>query len=220
MYRLQDGDTPVAPSAVATAMGVTPPTVTKTMQRMDEAGLVHYERYRGGRLSARGERIARDVLRYHRLLERYLTEHLGYDWAESHAEADALEHHLSEKLAARIEARLGGPADSRAGSRSVADRETANDSSAPSLACCDSGTVVVSAVRADDSVLRASLDEAGVRDGARLDVLDVAPCGMVTVGVESTHDRLSLPVDVAARISVSRPDGAAVGEMKRLEGTS
>ena len=56
-----------------------------------------------------GERIALEVVRHHRLIELYLVEALGYGWDEVHDEAERLEHHISEKLEARIAARLGQP---------------------------------------------------------------------------------------------------------------
>jgi DtxR family Mn-dependent transcriptional regulator len=61
------------------------------------------------RLTLAGERVALEVIRHHRLLELYLVEALGYSWDEVHEEAERLEHHISEKLEARIAAHLGNP---------------------------------------------------------------------------------------------------------------
>jgi DtxR family transcriptional regulator, Mn-dependent transcriptional regulator len=71
--------------------------------------LLDYKPYYGVRLSAAGERIALEVIRHHRLLELYLVTALGYSWDEVHEEAERLEHHISEKLEARISAALGNP---------------------------------------------------------------------------------------------------------------
>ncbi|MGH2626272.1 MAG: metal-dependent transcriptional regulator, partial [Anaerolineales bacterium] len=68
---------------------------------------VHYERYRGVRLTPAGERAALQVIRHHRLLERFLNERLGFGWDEVHTEADRLEHVISEDLEERIAAQLG-----------------------------------------------------------------------------------------------------------------
>src|SRR6476646_1612138 len=65
--------------------------------------------HRGDSLTADGERLALEVLRHHRLLELYLSEHLGVPWDRVHDEAEALEHVLSEDLEARIAAKLGNP---------------------------------------------------------------------------------------------------------------
>jgi DtxR family Mn-dependent transcriptional regulator len=71
--------------------------------------LVDHEPYRGVRLTEAGERVAVEVIRHHRLLELYLAETLGLDVDDVHAEADRLEHVISEELEARIDKALGFP---------------------------------------------------------------------------------------------------------------
>jgi DtxR family transcriptional regulator, Mn-dependent transcriptional regulator len=71
--------------------------------------LVDHEPYRGVRLTEAGERVAVEVIRHHRLLELYLAETLGLDVDDVHAEADRLEHVISEELEARIDRALGFP---------------------------------------------------------------------------------------------------------------
>jgi len=71
---------------------------------------VEYEAYRGVRLTRAGYKVALEVLRHHRLLEAYLHQALGYGWEEVHAEAEKLEHHISEAFEARIAEWLGHPA--------------------------------------------------------------------------------------------------------------
>jgi DtxR family Mn-dependent transcriptional regulator len=61
------------------------------------------------RLTLAGKRRALEVLRHHRLLERFLHEFLGYAWDEVHEEAERLEHFISERLEDRIAAKLGDP---------------------------------------------------------------------------------------------------------------
>src|SRR3954466_16229626 len=99
----------VTPSAVADGLGISAASVTAMLKRLASLGLVEHERYQGARLTDAGERIALEVVRHHRLLELYLMEALGLGWDEVHAEADRLEHHLSEELGARIAALLGSP---------------------------------------------------------------------------------------------------------------
>jgi DtxR family Mn-dependent transcriptional regulator len=79
------------------------------VKKLDERGLVRHVRYKGVALTPDGERVALEVMRHHRLLETYLAEHLGVPWDRVHAEAEALEHVLSEYLEARIAAKLGHP---------------------------------------------------------------------------------------------------------------
>ena len=94
---------------IADRLGVASPSVTNMIKRLSDLGLVQHERYRGVELSDAGERIALEVVRHHRLLERYLVEALGYGWDEVHDEAERLEHHISEALEARMAAALGDP---------------------------------------------------------------------------------------------------------------
>jgi DtxR family Mn-dependent transcriptional regulator len=79
------------------------------VRKLAELGLVEHERYRGVRLTEPGRRVALEVLRHHRLLELFLAEELGMPWDRVHAEAEILEHVLSEDLEQLIAARLGDP---------------------------------------------------------------------------------------------------------------
>ena len=97
---------------IAGLMGVTPASATGMVQRLSTAvpPLVDYQKHRGAALTAAGERLALEVIRHHRLLETFLHEKLGYAWDEVHAEADSLEHVISEDLEERISQALGNPA--------------------------------------------------------------------------------------------------------------
>ena len=110
IYSLQaDDGEPVSPSALADHLGVTPPTVTSMVEKLEERGLVEREKYKGVELTDEGRTVALEVLRHHRLLEAYLTEHLDYSWSEVHDEADALEHHISEEFERRVADLLDDP---------------------------------------------------------------------------------------------------------------
>src|SRR5690349_21955830 len=79
------------------------------VRKLSELGLVTHAPYRGVSLTDRGTRLALEMVRHHRLLELYLAESLGMPWDRVHAEAEVLEHVLSEDLEARIAAKLGDP---------------------------------------------------------------------------------------------------------------
>jgi DtxR family Mn-dependent transcriptional regulator len=96
-------------SALAAELGVTPASSTAMVKKLAEMGLVEHERYRGIRLTPSGERAALEVIRHHRLLELYLMKALGLGWDQVHAEAERLEHYLSEELESRIDEALGYP---------------------------------------------------------------------------------------------------------------
>lgn len=94
---------------LAASVSVTPGTATSMVKALAEAGLLEYTPRGGVRLTAAGSRLARQVLRRHRLIEQFLVQTLGMDWAEVHDEAEELEHAVSEKVLERIDALLGYP---------------------------------------------------------------------------------------------------------------
>ena len=99
----------VSTTELAERLGVTPGSVSAMVRKLSDVGLVEHEPYRGVRLTSQGRRVALEVLRHHRLLELFLAEELGMPWDRVHAEAEVLEHVLSEELEALIAARLGDP---------------------------------------------------------------------------------------------------------------
>lgn len=110
VYALQlRGETAVSTNDLAERLGVTPGSVSGMVRKLAELGLVEHERYRGVRLTVRGRRVALEVLRHHRLIELFLAQELGMPWDRVHAEAEVLEHVLSDDLEQLISARLGHP---------------------------------------------------------------------------------------------------------------
>jgi DtxR family transcriptional regulator, Mn-dependent transcriptional regulator len=109
IYKLELESGRATTSALAERLGVAPASVTGMLKRLAELELVAYEPYRGVTLTASGTRLALEVIRHHRLLERYLVDTLGLSLDLVHAEADRLEHALSEDLEAAIDESLGFP---------------------------------------------------------------------------------------------------------------
>jgi DtxR family Mn-dependent transcriptional regulator len=124
VYVLQRQVDPVPTTLLARSLNISAPSVTDMVKRLsgveDEkckkpghkpiTPLLEYEPYHGVRLTPAGEKIALEVIRHHRLIELYLSQALGYTWDEVHAEADRLEHVISEQFEARIAEVLGNPA--------------------------------------------------------------------------------------------------------------
>jgi DtxR family transcriptional regulator, Mn-dependent transcriptional regulator len=109
VYRLREIDKQVTTQRLADELGVTGPSVTNMVKRLAEMRLLTHTRYHGVDLTPAGEKIALEIIRHHRLLELYLAETLGYPWDEVHAEAERLEHHVSDELEARMDSALGYP---------------------------------------------------------------------------------------------------------------
>ena len=111
VYALETrGGAAVSTNDLAARLGVTPASVSGMVRKLTEVGIVEHEPYHGVRLTEEGRRVALEVLRHHRLLELFLTQELGMSWDRVHAEAEVLEHVLSEELEELIAARLGHPA--------------------------------------------------------------------------------------------------------------
>jgi DtxR family Mn-dependent transcriptional regulator len=90
-------------------LSVSPASVTSMLGRLQEMGLVRYERYRGASLTELGQSEALRLVRRHRLIEAFLLEHLGYDWQDVHEEAERLEHAVSDGFTERLATFLGHP---------------------------------------------------------------------------------------------------------------
>jgi len=99
----------VSTTALAERLAVTAASASGMVRKLDELGLVAHVPYRGVELTARGVRLALEVLRHHRLLELYLAEDLGVPWDRVHDEAEVLEHYISEDLERLIAKKLGDP---------------------------------------------------------------------------------------------------------------
>jgi DtxR family Mn-dependent transcriptional regulator len=180
IYEVQQegGGAPAGTAELAEKLGVSRASVTGMLKKLaaSQDRLIEYARYRGVRLTPSGERAALEVVRHHRLLETYLTSALGFAWDEVHAEADHLEHVISEDLEERIAAYLGHP---------TADPHGApiprRDGSLPlrqevRLSDVEAGTeAVVLRVSDRDPELLRYLDRLGLRPPARLRVLERGP---------------------------------------------
>ena len=109
IYHVAHRGQPVTTGALASWLGVSSPSVSAMLRRLEDGGLLLRADSRSLRLTAAGERAALRVVRRHRLLETFLARMLDVPWDEVHAEAELLEHALSERLEERIDAVLGHP---------------------------------------------------------------------------------------------------------------
>jgi DtxR family Mn-dependent transcriptional regulator len=215
IYRIQArSGPPVSTSAIADAIDKTPASVTSMLGTLEDRGLVVHQKYKGVELTTDGERVALEVVRHHRLLEAYLAEHLDYSWSEVHDEADALEHHISEEFERRVAAALDDPAvDPHGDPIPSADLAPLDgDDTTPLSACEVDDRVVVTRVSDRDREDLEYLEAAGITPGTALELVGVAPFGMVTVRVDGDTEQ-SLPESVAESIRVcDAADAAAPDE--------
>jgi DtxR family Mn-dependent transcriptional regulator len=168
----------VSTNELAERLGVTPGSVSAMVRKLSEVGLLEHEPYRGVRLTSRGRQVALEVLRHHRLLELFLAEELGMPWDRVHAEAEVLEHVLSEELEQLIAARLGDPTLDPHGDPiptagfEIDERPTRslNELSAGAVGC------FVRVSDSDPEMLRYLADQ-GISIGDRLEVTGRQPFG-------------------------------------------
>ena len=204
IYTLESAGERVTTSALAKRMGVSAPSATAMTKRLDELGLVERVPHRGVALTDAGRRGALEVLRHHRLLERYLVDRLGLSLDEVHAEAELLEHALSEELEAKIDAELGFPTHDPHGDP-IPDRELRLvPGGRRTLADLEPGERgSVSRVPDGDPDLLRYLDELGLVPGSQVEVVAQAPfAGPVTVrtrsGAHAISRELADRIDAAA----------------------
>ena len=203
IYALEVTGERVTTSALARRMGVTAPSATAMTKRLDELGLVERLPYKGVALTESGRRNALEVLRHHRLLERYLADRLGLSLDEVHAEADLLEHALSEELEAKIDEELGYPTHDPHGDP-IPDPELRVEHPAHgSLLDLEPGAwASIARVPDQEPGLLRYLESVGLVPGASLVVVAVGPFGgPVTVRTDVGEHAISR--ELAGRIAAA-----------------
>ncbi|MBO3841576.1 MAG: metal-dependent transcriptional regulator [Candidatus Brockarchaeota archaeon] len=109
IYRLQEKEGVARTSSIVKSLRVAPGTVTNTVEKLEEEGLVTHVSYRGVKLTEKGRRIALQVVRRHRLSERLLVDILKMDWERVHETACRLEHSLTDEVVKHLEKALNYP---------------------------------------------------------------------------------------------------------------
>ncbi len=178
IYALQQREAggPVSTNAIAQRLGVTPASASGMVKRLCELGLVEHRPYHGVSLTEHGRRVALEVIRHHRLLELYLVESLGVPWDRVHAEAEVLEHVLSEDLEELIAAKLGNPTHDPHGDPIPTRELTIEEGptlSLQALECGDRGTFV--RVSDSDPAMLRFLSDRGIAPGDIFDVVEKQP---------------------------------------------
>ena len=176
IYELEGRAGVASTNSLAERLAVRPASVSGMLRKLDALGLVVHERYRGVRLTEPGRKVALEVLRHHRLLELYLAESLGMAWDEVHAEAERLEHVISEELEEMIAAKLGNPTLDPHGDP-IPDRELAvANVASESLHALEPGQRgrFIRVSDSDPEMLR-FLAEQGIAPGAEFDVIEKQP---------------------------------------------
>ena len=194
IYELEEDYGQASTSALSERLNVKPASVTGMLQKLVEERpkLIQYERHRGAALTPAGRKIALEIIRHHRLIELYLAESLGYEWDKVDAEAEKLEHVISEEFEDKICALLGDPTidphgdpiPAKDGTVAVISRLTLTETAAGQ-------TVRVTRVSDADPAFLRYLAELGITPNVTLTIATKAPFAgplHVRVGKETkTH---------------------------------
>lgn len=198
----------VTTNALAERLGVTAASASAMVKKLAVLGLVAHEPYRGVRLTEPGVRVALEVLRHHRLLETFLAEVLGLSWDRVHAEAEVLEHVLSEELEALISAKLGDPTVDPHGDPIPSPDFVIDQGPTDAMNTLAVGArgVFTRVSDADPAMLR-YLAERGIRPGDRFEVVDKQPFGgptFATFGGSAEPHALGGELARAMRVELNR----------------
>jgi DtxR family Mn-dependent transcriptional regulator len=176
IYTLESRGGSASTNGLAELLEVRPASVSGMLRKLTELGLAEHEPYRGVRLTETGRRVALEVIRHHRLLELFLVESLGMRWDEVHAEAEVLEHALSEELEELIAARLGDPTHDPHGDPIPSRELTLTEKETRGLYELEPGErgTFVRVSDSEPEMLR-FLGDRGIAPGAELEVLERQP---------------------------------------------
>ena len=206
IYKLQHGSdapTQVTTSILAERMGVTAASATNMIKKLAEVNLLEYAPYKGVVLREAGEKIALETIRHHRLIELYLSEALGYSWDAVDAEAERLEHAISEKLEERIDSMLGHPTIGAHGEPIPDKNGQVEEQTYARLSDIDRGQrAVVKRVSDRDPAMLRYMDDMGLQLNTVVEVCEKAPFkGPLTLLIETDQPQ-TLGLEVARHIFV------------------
>jgi DtxR family Mn-dependent transcriptional regulator len=181
----------VRPGRLSQWMGVAPPTVTDALRRMERDGLVVISRDRSVELTSMGRERATSIVRRHRILERWLTDVLGLDWAVADEEADRLSSAMSDLVVEKIDSSMGAPRTCPHGNP-IPGRQPTYGTLVPLVTIPDSTSVTVRRISEvaehEARPLLKRLSAVGIKEGS--DVVIVARGG--------EHEPLTIVVDGAS----------------------
>jgi DtxR family Mn-dependent transcriptional regulator len=217
IYRHTQDQADAHTGVLAETLGVTPGTVTATLKKLADRGLVDHRLYHGVSFAPTGRRQGVGAIRRHRIVERFLADMLGYPWNEADRLAPAFEHDLPDEVLDRLFVALNRP-DTCPHGFPIPEPEQDEIPSLPQLYDLAAGEVAEVAVpgSTDPDVVE-FLDGLGVRPGVQVEVREKHPFdGPLVLRVDG-HDR-TLGERVARQIFVRKidptGDSAVVDDME------
>ena len=204
IYQLAEESQPVIAARIAAETGVSPSTIFATLQRLAREGYVKVNRRKEIHLTEDGKKVAEKIVRRHFLTERFLTDLLGLDWVKAHQEAHRMEHVISQEVEERLAKLLSNPTTCPHGNPIPGAIPGPARKTFPLSDSSDGQDVELDYITEGgerDVRLLGYLQEHGLRPGAKVHILDVAPSlGMMTLKVGD--DQFSLGIEAAKKIRV------------------
>jgi DtxR family Mn-dependent transcriptional regulator len=182
-YRPLSGGSPTLASRVAEMLGVSRASAGEMLKRLEGEGLIERGEHKEALLTASGRKRAEKVVRKHRLIERLLTDFMGYTPAEAHVQADLLGDTFTDDMVERIEEKLGHPDRCPHGWPVDPDFEQAENQELSALAELGKGdrATIIRLAEHDGELLHWFYDE-GLVPGEEIEVEDTQPAaGQLTV---------------------------------------
>ncbi len=206
IYELQAKFGRAKTSALSERLGITPGSVTDMLKRLagQTPRLVDYQSHQGVTLTGLGSRRALAVIRRHRLLETFLHDVLGFGWDEVHAEAEQLEHCLSERLTEALAVHLnhptcdphGDPIPSREG-------EIQNQAGRPLSELSAGQRLKITRVRLQDQEALQYLARNGIRIGAVVTIVEKSPLdGQISLAIRRGRTQQTFSLGAAAAADI------------------
>ena len=194
----------VGTNSIAQKLGVTPASASGMVRKLEALGLVSLEPYRGVQLTPAGTRLAMSVTRRHRLLETFLAVRLGLPWDSVHAEAEVLEHVLSDELEEAIARDLGDPErDPHGAPIPRADGTIVIDDSVPLADLADGSTAVFVRIPDERPDMLRWLAERGIGPRCTIRIVERAPFGgPVSVEIEGREHQLGSELAESMRVKL------------------
>ena len=205
IYYIRAEGEPVRSARLADWLSVSRPTVTVALRRMTRDGMVRLNAHKEIELTARGDGAAAAIVRRHRIMERWLSDVLGLDWVTADAEAERLEHAVSEVVEETLYRSLGRPKTCPHGNP-IPGHSTMrpNELRLSALRPGDTGTItrISEVAQREAPPLLQYLHERGLHPGTRVTVEAVDEVGR-TIQLRAAR-RLTLSTETASKLSVVR----------------
>jgi DtxR family Mn-dependent transcriptional regulator len=205
IYYIRAEGEAVRSARLADWLSVSRPTVTVALRRMTRDGMVRLNAHKEIELTARGDEAAAAIVRRHRIMERWLTDVLGLDWVTADAEAERLEHAVSQVVEETLYRSLGRPTTCPHGNP-IPGHSTmrTNELRLSALGPGDTGTItrISEVAQREAPPLLQYLHDRGLHPGTRITVEEVDEVGR-TIQLRAAR-RLTLSIETASKLSVVR----------------